>query len=133
MELTLDPGDASYRIASYQTGQVALWIKNSEGQTEKKDYLLPLVITREKLIHPFTPDTFPELKTEDLQALLPALGFKPEVILLGTGESNLLLHPELYAALAKENIGIEPMTTAAACRTYTVLMSEARNVVAILF
>lgn len=125
MELSLDPGNASYRIASYTHGQIIL-IVNSANETHN----LPLVIMPEKLLSPFSPKTLDELKTEDFQALLI---YKPQVVLLGTGEKMRPLKPELFASLAKQNIGIEVMTTPAACRTYTILMSEGRNVAAILF
>jgi uncharacterized protein len=40
--------------------------------------------------------------------------------------------PSQLARLAAQNIGIEVMDTAAACRTYNVLASENRKVAAIL-
>lgn len=58
---------------------------------------------------------------------------KPEVVLLGTGTQHQFLHPKLYQALTALNIPLECMTTAAACRTYNILMSEGRSVAAALF
>ncbi|UOO80893.1 MTH938/NDUFAF3 family protein [Uruburuella testudinis] len=52
----------------------------------------------------------------------------PEVILVGTGEKQIFLHPKMAAALAAKDIGLESMTTAAACRTYVILQSEGRRV-----
>lgn len=52
----------------------------------------------------------------------------PEVILVGTGASQMFLHPRITAALAAKGIGLESMATAAACRTYTILQSEGRRV-----
>jgi uncharacterized protein len=57
---------------------------------------------------------------------------KPEVILLGTGATHQFIHPKLYQSLTALGIPLECMTTAAACRTYNILMSEGRNVVAAL-
>lgn len=57
---------------------------------------------------------------------------KPEVVLLGTGEKHHFLHPRAYQSLTALGVPLECMTTAAACRTYNILMSEGRNVVAAL-
>ncbi|MBM3351336.1 MAG: hypothetical protein FJY53_06075, partial [Betaproteobacteria bacterium] len=40
--------------------------------------------------------------------------------------------PNLYQPLIEQGITLECMTTAAACRTYNILMSEGRNVAAML-
>ncbi len=42
------------------------------------------------------------------------------------------MHPRLYAALSGRRIGVEMMDTGAACRTYNLLASEGRAVVAAL-
>lgn len=57
---------------------------------------------------------------------------KPEVVLLGSGTTHRFLHPRIYAALTEQGIPMECMNTAAACRTYNILMSEGRNVTAVL-
>ena len=43
---------------------------------------------------------------------------KPEVVLLGTGETQRFIQPCLGCALTDAGVGIECMSTAAACRTY---------------
>ena len=57
---------------------------------------------------------------------------KIEVLLLGTGEKQHFLTGAPYFALAEKGITIECMSTAAACRTYNILMSEGRQVMAAL-
>jgi uncharacterized protein len=62
------------------------------------------------------------------------LALKPEVLLLGTGAQQRFPHPRLYRKLTNAGIGVECMTTPAACRTYNILAEEDRKVVAaILF
>ena len=61
-----------------------------------------------------------------------ARALAPEVLLLGTGERQRFPHPRLTAALAEARIGVDVMTTQAACRTYNILMAEGRRVVALL-
>ncbi len=62
----------------------------------------------------------------------PVLALEPELIVLGTGVSQVFPRPETYAAIMGAGIGIEIMDTGAACRTYNILMSEGRLVAAAL-
>ena len=62
------------------------------------------------------------------------LPMKPDVLLLGTGAEQHFPHPRLYRMLTEAGIGLECMDTAAACRTYNILVAEGRKVIAaILF
>lgn len=56
----------------------------------------------------------------------------PEVVLVGTGLTQRFLAPGAIRALTRLGIGVEAMTTQAAARTYNILMSEGRHVVAAL-
>ena len=55
-----------------------------------------------------------------------------EIVLLGTGPKQRFPHPRLIAALARAGIGVEVMDMQAACRTYNILVAEARKVAAAL-
>jgi uncharacterized protein len=68
----------------------------------------------------------------DLEALAPALQLAPEILVLGTGDRIRFPDGALFGALAARGIGLEVMDTAAACRTYNVLVNEDRPVVAAL-
>jgi uncharacterized protein len=61
-------------------------------------------------------------------APLLALRGKVDVIFVGTGAEMAHLPPALRSALEGAGIGVEPMNTPAACRTYNVLLSEGRRV-----
>ena len=56
----------------------------------------------------------------------------PEVVIFGSGDRLSFVAPALQRALFAKRIGIETMDTAAACRTYNVLVSEGRTVLAAL-
>ena len=58
--------------------------------------------------------------------------FKPEVVIFGSGARLRFLPPALMRGLYEARIGMETMDTAAACRTYNVLVAEGRNVLAAL-
>jgi uncharacterized protein len=67
-----------------------------------------------------------------LEHFLPLFNWQPEIILLGTGERQIFPPADLIAAVMARGVGLEVMNTGAACRTYNVLMSEGRRVVAAL-
>jgi uncharacterized protein len=58
---------------------------------------------------------------------------KPEVLLLGSGEKQCFPEPSLRAKAMSYGISIEVMDTMAACRTFTLLSGEGRNVYALLY
>ena len=58
------------------------------------------------------------------------LDFRPDVLLLGTGATQRFPHPSLYRALTEAGIGVECMSTPAACRTYNILVAEGRKAIA---
>jgi uncharacterized protein len=55
-----------------------------------------------------------------------------EVLLIGTGERQRFAPPRLLRNWHAARFGFEFMDTAAACRTYNILMGEGRRVVAAL-
>lgn len=69
----------------------------------------------------------------DLESLEPAIALAPEIILLGTGAAVVLPDVDLMARLAEASIGLEIMSTPAACRTFNLLVHERRRAVAALF
>lgn len=60
----------------------------------------------------------------------PLLALEPELIVLGSGATQAFPPPEAQAACLSRGIGLETMTNAAAARTFNVLASEGRRVVA---
>ncbi len=51
-----------------------------------------------------------------------------EVVIFGSGPRQRFVHPALTCALIERQIGLETMSTAAACRTYNILAGEGRLV-----
>lgn len=62
----------------------------------------------------------------------PLLAMRPEVVILGSGARLRFVSPACLRLLIEARVGVETMDTAAACRTYNVLVSEGRQVVAAL-
>lgn len=75
------------------------------------------------------PDTFEGLDAGHFAALAAVAC---DVTLLGTGARQRFPAPALLRPLIEAGRGIEVMDTAAACRTYNVLVAEGRMVTAAL-
>jgi uncharacterized protein len=88
-----------------------------------------VVVTAERLIPDWAP-CFDELQPGHLEALRE---LDPEILLLGTGARLRFPAPACVAVFLQQGIGVEVMDTAAACRTYNILLGEGRRVVAALF
>ena len=59
-----------------------------------------------------------------------AAALDPEIVIFGSGERLRFVSPALYRCLIERRIGFETMDTAAACRTFNVLATEGRRVLA---
>lgn len=88
-----------------------------------------LLISADQLIENWPPADVAQLSLDHLQAVLT---LKPEVVLFGTGAKQVFLPQDLMVSFYQAGIGFEVMTTQAACRTFNVLVSEGRKVVAAL-
>lgn len=66
----------------------------------------------------------------DEHALAPIVEYRPDVVLLATGRSIVFPDHRVQYALLRHGIGLEVMTLEAAARTFNVLASEARRVMA---
>lgn len=71
------------------------------------------------------------LQPADFAFVLSALE-PPIALLLGTGEAQVWPEPDIYKIFADANIGLEPMSTGAAARTYNILIAEKRPIAAAL-
>jgi len=67
------------------------------------------------------------MRPADLDALF---ALQPELVVLGSGETQAFPPADVIATCLQRGIGLETMTNAAAARTYNVLASEGRRVVA---
>jgi len=65
-----------------------------------------------------------------VESLAPLFALAPEVVVLATGTTQRFPRASLRAEFATRRIGLEVMEIGAACRTYNVLVSEERKVLA---
>lgn len=117
MEMALDTSEG-YIIQEYSLDYI---------QVGDKKYTDSLIISPDKIIAPWHVQTIDSLSKQDCLVILK---LSPDIVLLGTGAQQLFPSIEILNTFAKQHIGIEVMSTGAACRTYNVLVSEDRKVVA---
>ena len=77
----------------------------------------------------WAPSRIDQLQAEHFEQ---ALALQPELVIFGSGTLHRFVSPALLRCLIERRIGVETMDTAAACRTYNVLASEGRTVLAAL-
>lgn len=119
MKLQPDQFNAPF-INSYESGWIAV---NGEKYTGA------LVISSESGCRPWSTDQF---ETLDAYSFSNLIQLNPELVIFGSGSTLRFPNPAWLADLMQHRIGVESMDTAAACRTYNILASEGRRVVAAL-
>ena len=118
MKFSEDKIDQGYYVSGYEDGAILV---NGSAKTTS------FIISLDELIDDWAPTHIDELSTQHMQ---PLLGLQPELVLIGTGQTLKFPAIEHYACLIQQNIGVEIMDSAAACRTYNILLGEGRKVAA---
>ena len=112
--------DSELLVRAYQDGQLTIGSQH---------YRSSVILTPERVLDDWRPQQYQELHDEDFHVLRE---LQPEIVLLGTGPALHFPAPSLTALLLEAGIGVEVMNTAAACRTFNILLAEDRAVVAAL-
>lgn len=120
LKLHLAKGESTNMVTGYGADFVAI-----NGVMHRAS----LIVSADRILENWRPANFTDINSEDLRVLL---NFAPSVVLLGTGATLRHLHPKELRPLVEAKIGYEIMDTAAACRTFNVLIAEGRAVVAAL-
>ena len=120
MKLSPSDSTAKYRIQTYSDNAISL---NNVSYTQS------LIITPQQIISPWEINHFQKLSLQNFIDVAPLDG---EIWLLGTGLKHHFPDPRIVQFANKHRIGLETMTTPAACRTFNLLLSEDRQVSAFL-
>jgi len=131
MQVSLDKELHRYAIHAYDNSGITLVLPpqlvTSPGQRHLRvEHSLLLTCNEHK---EWGAKRFEDIKAEHLQECLE---YKPEVILLGCGATMRFPDQQVLAPLHRQGLGVEMMNTAAACRTFNILASEGRDVVAVM-
>lgn len=82
-------------------------------------------------IHAWEVTSAADLRPEHFAQVFAGLA-PQSVLLLGTGPGQVFPNAEITRAFARAQIGLEPMSTGAAARTYNILLAEKRAIAAAL-
>ena len=115
--------ELSARLVIRSVSETAIRINDEE-------YPDSVALTAEEIIGTWPGTSIAALTVADFDAVFAT---KPEIVLLGTGTSNVFPPRELTFAFARKGVGLEVMDTAAAARTFNVLANESRRVTAVLY
>jgi uncharacterized protein len=118
MKFAQDSQDDGYVITAYDDNSVSI-----NGKTFSQS----LVISTNRLHENWDIASIALITEKHINQVLT---FEPELILIGTGNKLVFPPVEVYSGIIEHGIGVDFMDTGAACRTYNILMSEGRNVVA---
>ncbi len=120
MEFNLDVPQNQFFIRSF----------SEEGiRVDQEIFSRPFIISGQRIIPHWNVESVDDINEESLQAVFD---LEPEIILIGTGNRQIFLPPATQVHFFRRNFGFEVMATDAACRTFNVLASEGRHVVAAL-
>ena len=118
MQLTLERPDYAYTLRGAD-GRHAL--------VNERSLEASFIVAPDALVESWPVTDITAMHPADLD---PLLALAPEIVLLGSGETQAFPPAEVMAACLQRGIGLEAMTNAAAARTFNVLASEGRRVVA---
>lgn len=116
MKMALDDASGLYIVKAYEPGRVTLNTAESFSRS--------LVIFPNSLHKDWSVTDIKQLQPRDLK---PVYDEKPEILILGTGETQVFPHPKTFITLIDLMIGYEVMDNAAAARTFNILMNEGRR------
>ena len=88
------------------------------------------ILAADALITEWDVPSSGQLSTEHLG---PVFDLEPELVLLGTGDTQQFPSAPVRKTFEERGIALEVMNLGAACRTYNILVQEERRVVALLF
>jgi len=118
--LTRHTNDSGYVISAYKNGEIHLM---------EAVYTSNVLISAGELAENWTSNSLAELNSQDFAL---AIEWKPEILLFGSGQKLKFPDFQIIRDLRELKISLEVMDTAAASRTFNVLRSEGRHVVAAL-
>ncbi len=118
MQLNLERPDYRYFLRS--ADGACAWI-------DQRRLTASFILMPDALVEPWAPTAASLMAVADLD---PLLGLNPELVILGTGTTQVFPPAAVLAACLRRGVGVEVMANDAAARTYTILASEGRRVAA---
>ena len=118
MRLSLDSDPRINLVRAYQPGLIVIG---------EHSITRPCLVTPQQLLLDWDASSIDDLSAAQLE---PLWALQADIALLGAGERQELPRAAIRSAFRNRGIALECMSLGAACRTYNILASEARSVVA---
>lgn len=120
MKFQPERADGANLITRIESGEI--WVREVPAQG-------PVLVPWSGSWVPWNVTAHPPWTAQHFEQIL-ALG--PELVIFGSGARLIFPAPSALRPLYEARVGIETMDTAAACRTFNVLVTEGRRAVAAL-
>lgn len=121
MKLDFDEQDNQLTISSYGNDGITVGPRKLD---------IPFVLCGNEIYTDRLPPSPSEIDSTHLDRLIE---LDQSIILIGTGSQQLLLDDAVLHTAYAAGVGVEVMTTPAACRCYNVLIGENRALLAALY
>lgn len=116
--MKIQPDHAEGRNQITRMQDQTIWVNHQAFNTS-------ILIPHEAPVQVWSAQSIETLSQSDIDALI---ALRPELIILGSGAQLRFPDSALIVRIHQAGIGFEVMSTAAACRTFNVLVSEGRQV-----
>ena len=118
-------------IQSYDDGEINIALSGSQAELESSNAVQCMtrsfILTPSQIIKDWNYNDVAEFTLDSFQ---PLIDQQPELVILGTGKTLTFPNHQILQSFQLAGIGVEVMNTASACRTFNVLVSENRYVIA---
>ncbi len=118
-------------IQSYDSGEINIALSGNQNSETSGKHIQSMtssfILTPNQIIEQWQYNTVSEWSPESFKLLISQ---QPELVILGTGKNLTFPDHQALQCFHQAGIGVEVMNTASACRTFNVLVSENRFVVA---
>jgi len=118
-------------IQSYSSGEINIAMSGNHAEGINSNTLQCMtnsfILTPSRIIKDWS---YKDVGEFTIDSFKPLIEQQPELVILGTGEKLTFPNHQILQSFQQAGIGVEVMNTASACRTFNVLVSENRHVIA---
>lgn len=118
-------------IQSYKSGEINIALSGNHSEDIHSNALQCMtdsfILTPSRIIKDWGYSDVAEFTIDSFKPLIEQ---QPELVILGTGGKLTFPNHQILQSFQLAGIGVEVMNTASACRTFNVLVSENRYVIA---
>lgn len=120
MQMQMENGAGKNIITGYADDEIGV---------NGKPFYSSVIVSPTHIVHENMPASFADVANTHIAIILD---FQPEIVIIGAGLSYIAPPPWLSLLLFEHGVGLEIMKTPSACGTYNVLVTDDRNIAALL-